>query len=169
LFLRGGAGMNCIKEAEELLVNYSDLKYSIERMESEIYRLGGKPKDIKAVRYDRVGSRTQYDQDDTLNTLFKIKKLAEMKRRTEEKIKQIDQVLEDIGKDPEYALYKEVLTLWYIENLPKDLIGDEIGYSSRKSVYMLRNKAIKKFAIMLFGMDSIGESNGSSYGNAILI
>ncbi len=161
--------MNCIKEAEELLVNYSDLKYSIERMEKKIDRLGGKPKDIKAARYDRIGGRKHYDQDDTLNVLFKIKKLAEMKKRTEEKIKQIDQVLGDIEKYSECHLYKEVLVLWYIEKLPKDLIGDEIGYSSRKSVYILRNKAIKKFAIMLFGMDIIEEASASSCGKAILI
>src|SRR6056297_3844017 len=147
--------MNCIKEAEELLLNYRDMKYSIKRMEREIERLANGPKDIEAIQYDKPGSKKYYDQDETLNCLYKIKKLSDMKKQTEERIQEIDQVLNDIDKNPDCDFFKEVLLMWYVEKLSKDVIADEVGYSSRKSVYLLRNRAINKFSTMLFGLDDI--------------
>jgi hypothetical protein len=43
--------------------------------------------------------------------------------------------------------------MWYIEELPKEKIAEIIGYSSKQSIYDIEAKAIRKFAIMLFGID----------------
>lgn len=147
--------MNCIREAEELLYNYRDMGYSVKRMEREIERLANGPKDIKAVQYDKPSGRKYYDQDETLNCLYRLKKLSDMKKQTEERIQEIDQVLDDMDKDPDCDFFKEVLVMWYVEKLSKDMIADEIGYSSRKSVYLLRNRAINKFSTMVFGIQAI--------------
>ncbi len=144
--------MNCIREAEELLLNYRDMKYSIKRMEREIERLANGPKDIEAIRYDKHSTKKHYDQDETLNCLYEIKKLSEMKKMTEERIQEIEQVLNEMENDSSCDFFKEVLVMWYIEKLSKDMIAGEIGYSSRKSVYLLRNRAIKKFAVLFYGI-----------------
>ncbi len=78
-----------------------------------------------------------------------------MKKQTEERIQEIDQVLDDKDKNPECDFFKDVLAMWYVEKLSKDMIADEIGYSSRKSIYLLRNRAINKFSIMVFGIQTI--------------
>ncbi len=79
--------------------------------------------------------------------------------KTEERIQEIDQVLDDMDKDQDCDFFKEVLVMWYVEKLSKDMIADEIGYSSRKSVYLLRNRAINKFSTMVFGIASICDNN----------
>ncbi len=45
--------------------------------------------------------------------------------------------------------------MWYIEKLPKGMTADEIGYSSRKSMYLLRNEVINEFSIMVFGIRAL--------------
>ncbi|MDF2571533.1 MAG: hypothetical protein K0R55_3137 [Sporomusa sp.] len=40
--------------------------------------------------------------------------------------------------------------MWYVERLDKEEIAERLGYSSRQSVYDMRNRAIKKFAVALF-------------------
>jgi len=147
--------MNCIRDAEELLLNYRDMKYSIMRMEREIERLANRPKDIEAIQYDKPGGKKYYDKDDILNCLYRIKKLSDMKKQTEERIQEIDRVLDEMDKDPDCDFFKEVLVMWYLEKLPKDIIAEEIGYSSRKSVYLVRNKAIKKFAVIFYGIKGV--------------
>lgn len=52
-----------------------------------------------------------------------------------------------MDNDPNDDFFEEVLVMCYIEKLSKD----KIGYSRRKSVYLLRNKAIKRFETMMYG------------------
>lgn len=44
--------------------------------------------------------------------------------------------------------------MWYVDKMDKEAIAEDIGHSqtSRKSVYEIKNKAIKKFAVSLFGV-----------------
>jgi hypothetical protein len=42
--------------------------------------------------------------------------------------------------------------MWYVEKKAKEDIAEKLGYSHKQSVYEIKNKAIRKFAISLFGI-----------------
>lgn len=65
-------------------------------------------------------------------------------------ILEIDQVIGQL--EPQE---REIIRLWYIERKAKDEIAAELNYSSSKSVYELRNKAVAEFAIHYFGAGAI--------------
>ncbi len=149
--------MNYIKEAEQYLKYYADLHKSIENMDKEIARLiyRSVPKGSTSSVLDLTGIRGNNNQDDAYNTLFKIQNLIKSKANTEEELEKIDKILEDISQEKDCEYYGQVLRKWYIERIPKEDIAREIGYSSKRSVYSLRSKAIRKFAIRLFGLEAL--------------
>jgi hypothetical protein len=57
-----------------------------------------------------------------------------------------------ISQDSGCERYKDILLMWYVEKIPKEDIANNIGYSHRQSVYEIKNKAIKKFTVALFGI-----------------
>jgi DNA-directed RNA polymerase specialized sigma subunit len=76
----------------------------------------------------------------------------EMKDRTLVEIAKVDSLLNAISQDLGCERYKDILFMWYVEKKPKEYIANEVGYSQRQSVYEIKNKAIKKFAVALFGI-----------------
>ena len=148
--------MNYIREAETVLKHYQDLYQSIENMNEQICQLTlkGCPKHITAVMQDEVGIRTGR-HDDTINVLFEIQTLNENKLKTQEELDKVNAILDGLSKESGCELYKVVLWKWYIERVPKEDIAEQIGYSSRQSIYGVRNLAIRKFAIRLFGIEAL--------------
>lgn len=148
--------MNYIKEAEKYLYHYRDLNVSIENMNKEISKLitSSGPKDISAMQYD-VTCVSSSSQDEAMNVLFKIKTLTNSKEQTEKELSKIDNILKEISKEKGSELYGQILKKWYIEKVPKEDIAKAIGYSnsSRRSIYTLKGKAIRKFAIRFFGIE----------------
>ena len=67
-------------------------------------------------------------------------------------IGKVDSVLDSISQDSGCELYRKLLYMWYIEKKVKEEIVEELGYSHKQSVYELKNKAIVKFAVVLFGV-----------------
>lgn len=149
--------MNYIREAENYLYYYHDLHKSLQQIESQISRLIAKagPKDISAVCYEQVKANPSPHQDETINVLFQLQKLIENRERTKQELEKIDRILDEISQDPGCELYGEILRKWYIERVPKEDIAEELGYSSRQSIYDLRAKAIRKFAVRLFGIGAL--------------
>lgn len=151
--------MNYIREAEKYLKHYKDLKYSLEQIDREIYRLqmSSAPKDIKAVNFDGV-PHAEYYQDNIFNIAFQLKVFTEAKEQTLARLEEIDRILEDIGR--ENKNYEKILRMWYIEKRPWEEIAEGLQYSpkSRNSIYELKNEAIRKFAVMLFGIGACSQS-----------
>jgi hypothetical protein len=87
-----------------------------------------------------------------LNQMYQLQIWQEMKARTLVEIEKVDRVLDSISQDQGCERYKEILFMWYVEKKAKEDIAEEVGYSHRKSVYEIKNKAIKKFAVALFGI-----------------
>lgn len=154
--MRGDDSMNYIREAENYLYYYADMYRSLERMEQEICKLVAQagPRDMKSATLDETGIKAGH-QDETINILFKLQKLTENREKTKQELEKIDKILEEISKDPGCELYGTVLRKWYIERVPKEDIAKEIGYSSRQSIYSLRAKAIRKFAVQFFGIGMV--------------
>ncbi len=147
--------MNCIREAEEHLWYYRDMKRSLEHIERKLNKLhwDGKPQELKAVEIDGMPHANR-QHDDMINIMYEYKRYLHMKETTELEIKEIDMILDDITKEKGCEHYKDVLKMWYIEKATKYEIALKIGYSER-SVYHHKEKAIKKFAIQLFGLSAL--------------
>nr|DAM13526.1 MAG TPA: Protein of unknown function (DUF1492) [Caudoviricetes sp.] len=147
--------MNYIKEARHYLKYYGDMYRSLENMDKEISRLIRKtgPKEISAIAYSSEKVSGGAGQDEAINILFKLQKLINSREETSKKLKEIDDLLDDLEKG--YKYYGQVLRKWHIERTPKEKIAEEIGYSSRTSIYTLEAKAIRKFAVRLFGIDAL--------------
>ena len=111
------------------------------------------PYEYKEIDYSKPLSGSS-NQEDAYNLLFKIKTLTENIAKTEEKLKEIDAILNDISQEPGCELYGDILKKWYIEKLPREEIAQEAQYCER-NIYKIRDKAIKKFAINLFGLDAV--------------
>jgi hypothetical protein len=146
--------MNYIREAENYLKHYRDLRYSLNQIEKEITKIkwSGAPREISAMNLDGMPSGS-IQQDEMINIIFKLKCYTEMKENTLKQINEIDTILNTLEKEEGCESYSKLLKLWYVDKKNKEDIAEELGYSSRQSIYTHRNKAIRKFAIRLFGID----------------
>jgi len=148
--------MNYIREAENVLKHYKDLYQSIENMDRQIGRLvsNAGPSGGRAIKLDESGIRSG-KFDATINLLYEIQTLTDNKFKTQTELDEINVILDEISAEPGCEQHKAVLWKWYIERVPKEDIAEQIGYGSKQSVYNIRNLAIRKFAIRLFGIDAL--------------
>lgn len=145
--------MNCIREAENYLRYYRELNHSLGHADRMIGKLvsQGWPKDLTAVSMDVTGVRADKPVN-TLNQMYQLQKWQEMRERTQEEIDRIEVSLQGICLDPGCDRYRDILFMWYVEKRDKEDIAESMGYSHRQSAYEIKNKAIKKFAVALFGV-----------------
>ncbi len=145
--------MNCIREAENYLRYYRELHQSIEHASRMISKIKWQtaPGGVSAVNMDVTGVRASKPMN-TLNQMYQLQKWQEMKERTLEKVEKIEEALNGISQAQGCERYRDVLFMWYVERLDKDEIAERLGYSHRQSAYEIKNKAIKQFAVALFGV-----------------
>lgn len=150
--------MDCIREAENYLRYYRELRKSIEHADRMIGQLMWQtaPKTLGAVTMDVTGIRSSQPFD-TLNQIFQLQKWQEMRELTLTEMGKVEDVLNTICQDPGCERYKDVLIMWYVEKLEKEDIARSIGYSetSRRIVYEIKTNAIRKFAVALFGVTAL--------------
>lgn len=148
--------MNCIREAENYLRYYRELRQSIGHAERMIKQLEkqGAPREVGAVNMDVTGVRAGKPIN-TLNQMYQLQKWQEMRDLTQVEIDKIEEELSGVCLDPGCERYRDILYKWYVEKKDKETIADEIGYSTRKSVYDHKKKAIRKFAVCLFGVTAL--------------
>lgn len=148
--------MNYIKEAENILWYYNDLYRSIENMNREIAKIVSRqsPSTLNAISLEPTGVHGSGDADDnTYNLMFRLKTLTDNREATLLELGKVDQILEEISREPGCELYGKVLREWYIVRTPKEEIASNIGYSHKSTVYRLKDRAIKKFAVRHFGLE----------------
>lgn len=147
--------MNYIQEAEKRLRHYRDLEKSLEQMDKDIARITKRsgPSNLNAVAMDITGIRSGR-QDEAINILYELQTLSESKMDTEEEIKEIAELLEEISQDADCGFYGKVLYSWYVKRKSREDIAKEIGYSVRQ-VYNIKNAAIRKFAVCILGIKAL--------------
>ncbi|PAB61294.1 ribonuclease H family protein [Anaeromicrobium sediminis] len=145
--------MNYIREAELYLKHYGDLKYILNHINREITKLkwSGAPSDAKAIVIDDMPQGNKVPED-IMDIAYRLKCYMEMKKETEEKLDEINATLDEMNEDGEQL--GELLKYWHVDKLDKDEIAEKMGYS-RRSIYNLKEKAIKKFAIRIFGIKGL--------------
>lgn len=155
--LEGVELMNYIKEAENVLWYYNDLYRSIENLNREIAKIVGRqiPSGLNAIQLDVTGIHGSGDADDnTYDLMFKLKTLSENREKTIAELEKIRKTLEEISEDDGCELYGSVLEQWYIQRTPRDEIAESIKCSYR-NMYRIKDRAIKKFAVRLFGIEAL--------------
>lgn len=148
--------MNCIREAENYLRYYRELHQSIDHANRMIGKLQyqGAPNGVSAVAMDITGIRSSR-RVNTLNQVYQLQKWQELRDRTLAEIERIEESLQQLCVDPGCERYRDILFMWYVEKRDKEDIAVAIGYSHRQSVYEVKHKAIKKFAVALFGVAAL--------------
>lgn len=153
--------MNYINAAEEYLRNYRHLKGSIGTMRREMERLlaqaGPSGDNNMAVAIDAVGGGRggSGEYDETVNILWRVQELMANIIETEKKLEEVDVLLEEISRGEGCEFYGAVLRKWYVNCIPKDQIAEQIGYESRTSIYTIKNRAIRKFAVRVLGIRAL--------------
>ena len=149
--------MNYIKEAEDILRYYRDLDQSVGKMRNQISKLMDKhaPSPLNALALDPTGVHGGSGLDDAYNVLYKIKVLAESCEKTLYEMELVTKELDEIDKDPGCENFGIVLWEWYVLGKSKADIAEMLGYSSVQSVYGLKDRAIRKFAVRHFGLNAI--------------
>ena len=145
--------MNYIKEAEDVLNNYRKLKSSINNLKKrkQVILDKGKPRELGAIDYSKPVVSKQGYTDDTLNQICEITQINYQIKDTEAEIKVIAKILKEIREENE--VLANFLILRHIERKDLKTIAKELGYSeeSNHTIYDIRNRAIREFAIRYFG------------------
>lgn len=148
--------MNYIKEAENILWHYNDLYKSLSNLDKQISKIvrHAQPSELNAISLEPTGVHGSRD-DNTYNMLFELQTLTANREKTVNELAEINKLLDDISAESGCELYGKVLRKWYIEKLPKDDIAHDMGYATKKSVYDIKNQAIRKFAVQMFGLAAL--------------
>jgi hypothetical protein len=155
--MRSVRDMDYVREAEKVLYHYRDLKFALENLSHQIAKVIGQSAPARAKgEMEITGIKYGY-RDDAYNSLFKLQVLTENKEKTAAEIEKIDKLLDALEKESDCEYYAQVLREWYIEKTPKEEIAGLINYSpnSRQSIYNIKDKAIRKFAVMYFGLGAL--------------
>lgn len=145
--------MDIIKDAEMYLEGYWDLKDSITNIKREIQLLEDDITSIKSLDYSGMpkGSGASQPDDRLINLIYKKQLKESMLKRTEDKIAFIENILSNLAKDED----GKVLKAYYIDCLRGEELEKEMCTCER-NIYRIKKKAIRKFAIRLFGIVGLG-------------
>lgn len=144
--------MNYIKEAEQYLKYYHQLKRSVDHTDHMITKMKWKsrPHEIRAISNDITGIAAKKPSD-TLDQLYELSKWQECKADNLKEIAHIECILDEISKGEGCERYGDLLKMWYVERMDKIDIASELNCSERNA-YRLKESAVEKFAIGLFGI-----------------
>ncbi len=145
--------MNYIKEAEEYLRSYSDLKDSIVNIKKELEFLELEITGVKAIDYSGMpgGGGATLPDDRLVNLLYKKQVMEAALESTTNTLSYINYIFERLSEKE-----AKVLKAFYIEGLRGTALEEKFKICERQ-VYNLRQPAIRRFAKQLFGIKAIGE------------
>ena len=139
--------MNYFREAQTVLSNRKKLEQSLKNLNHRKNRLidSGAPQELTGLDPAKayVSGGTVNDTMADCLDLIQINKEIKI---TETKIKEIDDVIQQLQEEN-----KKVLTLWYIDLKGKEEMCDILHIASRSTLYDSRNKAIGEFSLLYFG------------------
>ncbi len=143
--------MNYFKAAEEILRSVNSLKRALKNLNLRRSKLieQNRPSEPGRIDYSKPFIDTGF-VNDTLNELLEVSECTRSISETENKIKEIEDILEQLESD-----HNTILKLWYIERKSKESIMSEMYIESMTTVYNLRNKAVGEFALLYFGAPAL--------------
>lgn len=146
--------INYFRTAERVLSERGNLDRALANLERRLERAIAKhgPSELPSIDYSRPYVSTSSSAD-ALSACLEVAEITREINTTKETIQEIDRVLDQLSPDD-----ASLLRAWYIEREPKEEIAERLSYSSRTSVYDLRNKAVSAFAILYFGAGALSST-----------
>lgn len=112
------------------------------------------PHALTAINLDEE-IKGQNGAPETLDIIFELFELTRFRVDTAAQLALVDEVLDQLGAERDCMFYSKVLRAWYIDRVPFDRIAQTIGYSTRRSIYTIKSRALRKFAILLYGIAAL--------------
>lgn len=130
------------KEAEKLLIELPTLKKSISNLQDRKCMLAR-----YAVEPPLQGGKKQRAAlNDSESMWLEYKQTLKQIEYTHGLINHIEQILNQL--DSEERL---ILKFWYIEHRPKEQILETMHIESLTTLYNIKNKAVRRFAMLFYG------------------
>lgn len=147
--------MDYIRETVEYLKNYNNLDIARQNLKDEILELEEALKSVGQINYSDMplGSQTKLPDDKTINKMFRLSKAKEEYKTTLITIKRMDKVLKIFNEtNPKFYT---ILKAYFIDHLVEEDILKQFSYSERH-LRRLKEKALRSFAVQLFGVKTLG-------------
>jgi len=144
--------VNYIAEAEKVLRNYRRLQLSVALLEKKLSRLcvASGPSKRTTATLELSGIRASKNRS-AEQIVFEIMEIQGSLMETKEEIADIDQLLVDLSAENGCEWYGNFLRAWYVDKQPKEQI-ENVFSKSKRSLYNMRDEAIKAFAVAYFGI-----------------
>lgn len=146
--------INYFKAAERTLSERGNLERALANLEHRRERIirQAAPSGVQSTDYSRPYV-SGGGANDALTDCLELAEVAREIDATRDTIREIDRVLAQL-EDADAA----ILRAWYIDGKSKEEIAADLAYSSRTSIYDLRNKAVSVFAILYFGAGALSST-----------
>jgi len=132
------------KEAEKLMLEYPTLQLSIQNLKE---RKAALEKIVPARQPRTEKKKRQLAQLSKAEEIWLDRQQVDKQiKHTSAVVKHIEQVLEQLDSEERVVLHS-----WYIAHKPKEKILEELHVESLATLYNIRNKAVRRFAMLFFG------------------
>lgn len=151
--------MNYIKESEEILKNHRKLNTSLNNLYNRRNKIikSGFPRELMGISYDKPEVQHTDYSESTLNEICEIMEINAQISETKEEMQLVNDILEQIKKEDD--ILEKFIRLKYITDYKKSMreIARKLNYSenSNHTIYDIKNKALKEFTILYFGVRGI--------------
>lgn len=130
------------KEAEKILTELPMLKTSIENLQKRKTSLSG----IAAEPQPRTGKAQRAELTKSEEIWLDYRQTEKQIGYTRIVIDHIEQTLQQLDAEE-----RIVLIFWYVDHAPKEKILTELHYESLTSLYNIKNRAVRRFALLYYG------------------
>lgn len=141
--------INYFKAAERTLSQRGNLERALDNLKRRRKKAAS-----REVAKDLTASAGAYASEGKAGAILADRlELVEIDREietTRSTIEEIDRVLGQLDKAD-----ADLLRAWYIQRMSKEEIAVALSYSSKTSIYDLRNKAVANFAILYYGAGAL--------------
>lgn len=143
--------MDYIRDAIDYVMNFENLKQSLENLKCKIIESQIELKTVKELIYSDMpqGSRIGEPDDKIINLMYTIEKSKEEYRITKRKVDGIQKVIDNL---PERD--KKIIESYYIEGLRGESLLKELQCSERE-MFREKRRAIRVLAINIHGINVI--------------
>lgn len=140
--------INYFKAAEEEIASLPLLEKSLQMLKAKQQRIiaEGEPHIPTGIDYSKPYADITYINN-TLNDLLELSEVTRAIATTERHITDIKLTLAELPEE-----YRQVLTFFYIDNLPAEKVAEKMFIEAAKTVYNLRNRAIAQYVLLEYGV-----------------
>ncbi len=132
------------KESEKLLYEVTTMKAAIQNMQERHAALAK----IASERPKAApGKKSKGEFSDAERLWLEYRNTDLQIKHTKIIVGQIEQAMQQLENEE-----RVILQLWYIDRIPKEKILDKMHYESVTSLYNIKNRAVRRFTMLYYGV-----------------